>query len=377
MNPSGPRVAVTGFAASCAMRRWNDNSWLHLSSGGFWTLRHVFDSQAQSWRGQDKDGPHVFQTRWLARDIERELSAAHLWDDGLTVDAERVGVCFAASKNRIAGAQALWHPLKSAPDRAGTMLARQFGARGPLLCPVAACATGAHAIALGAQLIQDGHADVVFAGAIEPEQSPLVMAGYKQLGALSKSGIMRPFDLRRDGFVPNIGGACLVLEREEMARARGATVHGFVSGWSMRADAFAMTSMQPSGDGIARAIEDAVARAGNPTIDYINAHGTATNLNDSIETRGIKSALGARVPVSSTKPLTGHLLGASGAMEAVISLMALSEDFLPPTLNLEVPDADCDLDYLPNQGRDAQLQTVLSLSYGFGGHIGALIFEKN
>ena len=256
-------------------------------------------------------------------------------------------------------------------------IARHAYLSGPVLCPVAACASGAHALALGAQLIKTGHAEVVLAGASEPPQPELILAAYRNMGALSKSGTMRPFDVRHDGFVPASGGALLVLESEERARARNAKIHGFLTGTSMKCDATHMTSMCPSGDSIARAIEEALQKAGNPQIDYINAHGTATKHNDLIETRAIKSVFGSRVPVSSTKPLTGHLLGASGAVEAVICLLAMRENFAPPTLNLEERDADLDLDYIPLHGRALEMKATLSLSYGFGGHIGALVFEKN
>ncbi len=174
--------------------------------------------------------------------------------------------------------------------------------------------------------------------------------------------------------------ARLILENEEHARQRGAKIYGYVTGYDMGADATSLTGMNPSGASIARAMERALKRAGNPKIDYINAHGTATHLNDAIESRAIKSVFGNSVPVSSTKPLTGHLLGAAGAVEAVICLQAMRESYAPPTLNLEEPDNECDLDYIPvtpdSCGRQLPLQTVMSLNYGFGGHIGVLIFEK-
>lgn len=245
--------------------------------------------------------------------------------------------------------------------------------------PVAACATGAHCIARGVQLISWNQADWVLCGALEASLTPLVMAGYRQIGALSKSGTMRPFDKRRDGFVPAEGIGTLILENEDKARERGAKIYGYVTGYDMGADATSLTAMNPSGASIAWAIERALKRAGNPKIDYINTHGTATSLNDAIESRAIKSVFGTEVPLSSTKPLTGHLLGAAGAVEAVICLQALREQWAPPTLNLEEPDDDCDLDYIPvtanSCGRAMPLRHVMSLNYGFGGHIGVLIFE--
>jgi 3-oxoacyl-[acyl-carrier-protein] synthase II len=187
---------------------------------------------------------------------------------------------------------------------------------------------------------------------------------------------MRPFDQGRDGFVPNVGVGCLVLENAERAQLRGATIYGFLDGWAMNTDATHMTAMCPSGASIARSIELSMRRAHVQSVDYINAHGTATHLNDQTEARGIVSALGKSVPVSSTKPLTGHLLGAAGAVEAVISLLALRENFIPPTLNLHNQDPECYLDCVPNVGRERVLERVLSLNYGFGGHIGTLLFSK-
>ncbi len=196
------------------------------------------------------------------------------------------------------------------------------------------------------------------------------------MGALSKSGLMRPFDRNRDGFNPNGGAAYFVLESEEHARGRGAQIHGFLTGYSLKCDAHHMTSMHQSGDGIARAIEDALQRAGNPKIDYINAHGTAT-INDAVESRAIHAVFGDKVPLSSTKGQTGHLLGAAGAVEAAICLLAMRDGFAPPTLNLEEPDGEFGLDYLPLHGRTMEINAVLSLNYGFGGHIGALVLEKS
>jgi 3-oxoacyl-[acyl-carrier-protein] synthase II len=311
-----------------------------------------------------------------------ELARIELADkNGLLLAPERVAVSFSSSKGELCrwpGDEASRDDSVFAwtPDAAARAVSTRTGAVGASFAPVAACATGAHSLALGAQYIQDGYADVVVAGAIEAGLTPVVMAGYSQLGALSKSGVMRPFDRRRDGFVPREGIALLVLESEASARARGARVLGWVSGWSMHADATSMTAMSPTGDTVARAIEVALNRAYSPQIDYINAHGTATALNDIVETRAIKSVFGNSVASSSTKALSGHWLGAAGALEAVLCLEAMRESFLPPTLNLEEPDEECEGDHVPNIGRDASIQCALSLSYGFGGHIGALVLEK-
>ncbi len=301
------------------------------------------------------------------------LQSANLWYSG--VDPDRLAVCFASSKGwptllmDWANGETSW-PFCDGEARE---IAVATKARGPVLCPVAACASSAHALGLGADLIETGRADVVLAGAAEPPQPHLILAADRNMGALSKSGIMRPFDARRDGFVPASGGALFVLESEAHARSRGAQIHGFLTGYSLFCDAHHMTSMRASGEGIARAIRDALRMANQPKIDYINAHGTAT-LNDAIESRAIQSVFGNTVPISSTKAQTGHLLGAAGAVEAAICLLAMKDNFAPPTMNLE--EVDGELDYLPLVGREMKINAVLSLNYGFGGHIGALVLEK-
>ena len=259
------------------------------------------------------------------------------------------------------------------PDAMARALARRFAIGGRLAAPNAACASGAHAIALAAQWIEDEQADLVLAGAFEPPQHPVIVAAYRNMGALSKSGVMRPFDARRDGFVAGTGGGFVVLESETKARARGARILGFVSGWSLGCDATHMTQMAPSGETIARAIETALARAGRSRVDYVNAHGTATR-NDEIEARALNRVVGARVPVSSTKGQTGHLLGAAGALEAALCLEAMRQNFAPPTLNLNEADPQIELDLVRGAGRALPIESALSLNYGFGGHIGALVF---
>ncbi len=293
-------------------------------------------------------------------------------------NARDLSVVVGTSKGDL-GALAHWADPQSwewMPGALAARLAHRFGAGGQALCPNAACATGAHALALGAQLIQNGAAQTVLAGAFEFVQPEIILAAYRNMNALSKSGMMRPFDTRRDGFVPASGGAFFLLEAEARARKRGANIHGFLTGTSLHCDAHHMTSMSPGGETIARAIRNALQKAGNPRIDYINAHGTATQ-NDLIEARAIRSVFGNSVAVSSTKPLTGHLLGASGAVEAAICLLAMRDGFAPPTLNLEEVESDLGLDLVRGRGREMEIRASLSLNYGFGGHIGALIFEKS
>ena len=387
-----PRIAVTGYFAHYEKERNQSFGLRHrFRSADGPSLRDAFqkDVSEQFYVGSQGAPAHLLSLGSGWQNVGHELRHIGLWTGarlrpgihlmGGTVagDPTRVAVVFSSSKNRLVF-RGKGNPdvLGASSDHSGNVIAQKIGARGPRLSPVAACATGAHAMAIGAQLIQDGYADVAICGAIEPVLTPLVLAAYDNMGALSKNGVMRPFDTKRDGFVPNVGAGCLILENEEKARQRGATIHGYLSGWAMNADATHMTAMCPSGDSIARAIEYSMRRADVSSIDYINAHGTATKLNDETEVRGIRLALGNKVAVSSTKPMTGHLLGAAGAVEAVISLLALRENFAPPTLNLEDIDNECDLDLVVGKGREIEMQSVLSLNYGFGGHIGALLFEK-
>lgn len=382
-----PRVAVTGFYAHY-FKGFSDETarFQFFSSRGKATLRDAFKCH-ETFVGDENlfEKTPQLDNNEQAQSVARELLSCGLWDNEkgvLNVDNSRIGVAFSASKNQFVQHRVLDVANALSPsvfaqlsDAISRIIAQRIGARGPRLSPVAACATGAHAIAIGAQQIQDGYADVMICGAIEPILSPLVLAAYRNMNALSKSGVMRPFDKSRDGFVPNVGAGCVVLENAEHAQKRGATIHAFLDGWAMNNDATHMTAMCPSGDSIARAIELSMRRAHVQTVDYINAHGTATKLNDETEARGIVSVLG-NVPVSSTKPLTGHLLGAAGAVEAVISVLALRENFIPPTLNLQHQDAECAIDCVPNIGRDRVLERVLSLNYGFGGHVGALLFQS-
>ena len=287
-------------------------------------------------------------------------------------DKARVGVCFTSSKgdlNRLEQGDF----LGSLADASAARLSRKFGALGRVMAPNAACASGTHAIALGAGWIINGDADLVLAGALEPPQHPLVTAAYRNMGALSKSGMMRPFDVARDGFVPTPGGGFLVLASERFARENRLPIRAYVGGWSLLCDAHHITQMAPSGASIERAIRGSLKMAGAPQIDYVNAHGTATS-NDGIEARALNRALGGDVAVSSTKPLTGHTMGAAGAVEAVLCLRAMENRFAPPTLNLENVDPEIELDLVVGQGRPLRIGASLSLNYGFGGHIGCLVF---
>lgn len=249
---------------------------------------------------------------------------------------------------------------------------------------VTACAAGTHSIGEAYRNIKHGYADVMLAGAAEAAFAPVCFAGFANMTALStrtdKDRCSTPFDKERDGFVMGEGSGFLVLEELEHALARGAKIYGEIVGYGTTCDAYHVTSPSPSGDGAAAAMRMAIAEAGikPEQIDYINAHGTGTPYNDAFETIAIKTVFGAdtKVTVSSTKSMTGHLLGAAGAIEAVICTKALGDDFIPPTINYKVPDEELDLDYVPNEGRSKELNYVISNSLGFGGHNGTILIKK-
>lgn len=276
-------------------------------------------------------------------------------------------------------------PMMIANMAAG-LTAIHTGARGPNSCTVTACAAGSHAIGDAFKIVQAGYADAMFCGGAEAAVTPLSFAGFCSAKALSTRNddpahASRPFDRDRDGFVMGEGSGILFIEELEHALARGAKIYAEIVGYGMTCDAYHMTSPVPGGQGATRAMELALADAelSPEQVDYINAHGTSTQANDSTETKAIEKALGARaqqVVISSTKSMTGHLLGGSGGIEAVATAMAISKDRVPPTINLINPDPECNLDYIPNSSREHQVNVALSNSFGFGGHNVTLAFKK-
>lgn len=264
------------------------------------------------------------------------------------------------------------------PNGAAGIVAIDLGARGPSYSIASACASGADGIGQGWLLIRAGAADVVIAGGSEATITPVAVGAFDRVGALSRrnddpDSTPAPFDLERDGLVMGEGAAVLVLERESHARARRAEILAELAGYAATADAFHVTAPAEDGAGGAAAMAGALQAAGlrPDEVDYVNAHGTATSLNDLAETRAIKTALGAhaaRVPVSSTKSMTGHMMGATGALEAVFCVQAIRQGVLPPTIHYRTPDPECDLDYVPNQARQAPVRVALSNAFGFGGH---------
>jgi len=270
-------------------------------------------------------------------------------------------------------------------NMASGLVSMRFGAKGPNSAVVTACATGNHAIGDSFKIIQRNDADIMIAGGSEAIIVPLTIAGFCSMKAMSTHNdeptkAMRPFDANRDGFVAGEGAGIVVLEALEHALARDARIYAEIVGYGMTGDAHHMTAPDPEGDGAARAMAAAVRDAGldASAIGYINAHGTSTPYNDKFETIAIKRVFGdhaRRLAVSSTKSMTGHLLGAAGGIEAIATVLALHHGVLPPTINYETPDPDCDLDYVPNQARKQQVEVALSNAFGFGGTNAALAFR--
>lgn len=316
-----------------------------------------------------------------------------------TVDPERFGVYMGSGiggiivfceehKKLLAGGprrvSPFFIPMLISNIAAGSIAIR-FGAKGPCLSVVTACATGSHAVGEALRAIRHGYADVILAGGTEASIVPLAVAGFSNMTALTTSAdpdaASLPFDKRRGGFVMGEGAGALVLEEYGHARKRGAKIYAELVGYGSTCDAHHITAPDPEGESSARAIRDALREAGGPEEDliYVNAHGTGTPLNDVSETVSLKKALDGRIArtlVSSTKSMTGHMLGAAGAVEAIVSVLALRTGVIPPTVGLTEPDPACDLDYVPLQARTANPKLALSVSLGFGGHNACLAFRR-
>jgi 3-oxoacyl-[acyl-carrier-protein] synthase II len=335
--------------------------------------------------------------------VHYALAAAKLaWDDAGNpeIPSERGGVIYATG---IGGIQTLLNQhsvlLEKGPGRvspfmvpmlmanaAAGHIAMKYGLTGHNMATLSACASSNHAIGEGMRLVRDGMLDLAVVGGSEAATVPLTVAAFAQMTALTKNPdpetASRPFDSGRDGFVLSEGAATLILESEEHARARGATIYAEVAGYGASDDAHHITAPDPKGSGASLAMRWAMrdAGVGPADVSYINAHGTSTPLNDAAETVAIKSALGDddayRVAISSTKSMTGHMLGAAGAVEGAICALAIMNDRIPPTIHYREPDADCDLDVTPNESRDLEVTLALSNSFGFGGQNACVAFRK-
>ncbi|MCP4305280.1 MAG: beta-ketoacyl-ACP synthase II [bacterium] len=301
---------------------------------------------------------------------------------GIGTTQQQMGVLAERGSSRVSP---LAIPMIMSNQAAGAV-SIDFHLGGPSTCTVTACAASANAIGDAAEIIRRGVTDVMVAGGMEGAVTAFAMGGFSSMKALSSRNdephsASRPFDKDRDGFLLGEGAGSLILESLEHATARGAKIYGEVSGYGMSADAYHITLPRPGGGGAARAMQGALddARVASDTVDYINAHGTSTPANDVTETLAIKTVFGDAaydIPVSSTKSMTGHMLGGAGAVEAVIALKSLAEGVVPPTINYTTPDPECDLDYVPNEAREAKVNSVLSNSFGFGGHNVSLLFTS-
>jgi 3-oxoacyl-[acyl-carrier-protein] synthase II len=404
------RVAVTGVGALTPLGLGAEISWEGMRAGRSGIDRiTLFDASAfpsriaGEVRGFD---PTVWLEAREARHCDRftqfAIGAAKMAadDSGLdlsAVDATRVGVLIGSG----IGGTWTWEDqhrvlLEKGPGRispffipmlildiAAGRIAMMLGAKGPNFSIATACATSTHTIGEASEVIKRGDAEVMIAGGSEASVSPLAVAGFCAMRALSRKNerpqaASRPFDRDRDGFVMAEGAGAVVLEEMESARKRGARIYGEIIGYGMSADAYHITQPCPDGDGMARAMEVALRDAGigPDQVDYVNTHGTSTDVGDVAETLALKRVFGERaraVPCSSTKSMTGHTLGAAGAIEFIACLFALRDQVVPPTINLENPDPECDLDYVPNQARAMPVRIAMSNSFGFGGHNAILI----
>ncbi|AHJ28460.1 beta-ketoacyl-ACP synthase II [Nodularia spumigena CS-584] len=407
------RVVVTGVGAITPIGNTPDEYWQGLLSGrnGIGNITH-FDAASHDCRiaGEVKNFDALaYMDRKEAKRMDRfaqfGVSAAKqaVADAKLVINelnAEQVGVMIGSG---IGGLKVLEDQqtiyLNRGPDRcspfmipmmianmAAGLTAIHIGAKGPNSCAVTACAAGSNAIGDAFRLIQNGYAQAMICGGCEAAITPLGLAGFAAARALSTRNddpahACRPFDRDRDGFVMGEGGGILVLEELEHALSRGARIYAEMVGYGMTCDAYHMTAPVPGGSGAARAIQLALKDGGitPDMVSYINAHGTSTPANDSTETAAMKTALGEhayKIAVSSTKSMTGHLLGGSGGIEAVATVLAIAHDQIPPTINLENPDPECDLDYVANTSRPQKVAIALSNSFGFGGHNVTLAFKK-
>lgn len=407
------RVVITGVWAITPVGTGTENYWRALLDGksGVGAITH-FDASEYTTRiaAEVKDfDPEQYIERKEAKRMDRfvqfavAVSKLAVEDSGLEIkanNADRVGVLIGSG----IGGTGTWEeqhrillergPGRVSPffvpmlisDMGSGMVSILLGAKGPNLTVVTACATSTHAIGEAFEIVKRGDADVMIAGGSEAAVTPLAVAGFCSMRALSTRNddperASRPFDLNRDGFVVGEGAGTVIVEALDHALSRGAPIYGEIIGYGASGDAYHITAPAPEGEGAARsmaaAISDAGIRPGD--VDYINAHGTSTDANDKLETTAIKTVFGDhayKVAISSTKSMIGHLLGAAGAVEAIVCLCAIRDGIVPPTINYETPDPECDLDYVPNTARKMDVRVAMSNSFGFGGHNATLVFAR-
>ncbi len=426
MDTGSQRVVITGFGAVTPVGLDVNSTWAALKEGrsgvgpitlfeaGSFATRIAAELKGFSLgtTGEARWGRHGRNTRIALEAASEALNHSGLFEGG-KLDPSRFGVYLGSGEGQAdfprfvdlvhrsshAGVVdtrqftgmgvGLLDPLLESEQEPGTPaghLAAAFGARGPNHSCLTACSASAQAIGEAAELIRQGDADVMLAGGVHSMIHPFGVTGFVLLTAMSTRNddparASRPFDRDRDGFVIGEGGGMLVLESYEHAKARGATILGELAGHASTADAFRLTDTHDEGRGAVASIRLALLDAGLNTddVDYVNAHGTSTMVNDSVETLALKIALGdhsRRIPVSSTKSMTGHLIAAGGAVEAIICLLAIRDGVVPPTINLDQPDVDCDLDYVPHAARDRRIDVALSNSFGFGGQNTTLVLKR-
>jgi 3-oxoacyl-[acyl-carrier-protein] synthase II len=407
------RVVITGIGSLSPLGKDMHTAWQGLVAGksgiDYITLFDAsnletrFGGEVRGFEATDymsrKEARHVDRFAQLAVAAGRQAAE----DSGIPINSESQDDIGSIVGSGIGGLTTLFNQMKvlleQGPERVSPFLAPMMiadmaaaqvsislGLRGPNLCTTTACSSGSDAIGAAYEFIKRGDAIAMFAGGSESIMGPMGFTAFIALKALSTRNdepqkASRPFDAQRDGFVISEGATILVMENLDHARKRGARILAEIIGYGASADAFHVTQPVEDGNGAARSMQSALNKAGlKPTdIDYINAHGTSTPLNDKTETIAIKAVFGDnayKVPVSSTKSMTGHLIGGAGAIEAAISIMAIRRGIIPPTINLTHPDPECDLDYVPNVARHQPVNIALSNSFGFGGHNSTLIFKK-
>jgi len=407
------RVVVTGLGMITPLGIGVEESWKGLLAGKS-GVKRITQFDATGFPTQiagevvgfnPEDYIEIKEIKKMDRFIHFAIAATQMamTDSGLKItdeNAERTGVIIGSG---IGGLRSIEHyhsvllekgPKKISPffipmlivNLAAGQISIKIGAKGPNSAVSTACATGSHAIGDAYEIIQRGDADAMIAGGTEAVITPLGIGGFNAMKALSTRNdepekASRPFDIDRDGFIMGEGSGVIILESLETAMNRGARIYAEIIGYGMTADAYHITSPPPNGEGAARCIRLALKDAGiSPSeVDYINPHGTSTKAGDELETKAIKTVFGEdayKIPVGSTKSMTGHLLGAAGGIEAVISILTICEGVIPPTINLDNPDPECDLDYVPNHARKAEVKCALSNSFGFGGTNACLLFRK-
>lgn len=407
------RVVVTGLGIICPVGNSPDEAWQNAANGVSGAeyipefmemgLEVTFGAPVKNFNPEEFLGRREFRRtdrvtqlglyacKQALEDSRLDPAQENLWDIGVLMGTGIGGLqtliegIDTANEKGVASVSPLLLPMML-PDSPSGKIAIDLGVRGPNMAIATACATGNNSIGEAYEIIRRGAAIIMLAGSNEAGMVPLAISSLNNMQAISRrndnpQGASRPFAVDRDGFVVAEGAATLVLEELEHALARGAHIYCELVGYASTCDAYHVTAPLENGEGAQEAMRRALRSAGlqPEDISYINAHGTSTKFNDSSETRAIKAVFGEHaydVPISSTKSVTGHLMGAAGSVEAVFCIKAITEQFIPPTINLDAPDPECDLNYTPNVGVAAEIHTVMSNSFGFGGHNAVLIFSK-